>query len=211
MTATDPLAQRLDDGLAELGQSDPGGGREALLSYLSLLARWNRAYNLSAVREPLEMVSRHVLDSLVIRPHLPTGPLLDLGSGAGLPGLPIALTEPERNVTLLDSNGKKTRFLEQVVLELRLDNVRVIRARAESGAAGSGYAVVTSRAYADLGVFWAHAAPALAPGGVACALKGQRPEAELAALPDDGVSSRVIRLRVPGVSAERHLVVLRKA
>ncbi len=205
------LAVRLDAGLAALRQDLSADARRGLLDYLALLARWNRAYNLSAVRDPMEMIARHLLDSLAVRPHLPAGALLDLGSGAGLPGLVLALVEPQRPVTLLDSNGKKTRFLEHAVLQLRLSNIQVVRARAETWDGGAGYAAVTARAYADLDVFWRHPEPRLGPGGQALALKGRRPEAELAALADEGVSCSVARLSVPGLSAERHLVTLARS
>lgn len=206
MAAAADDRHRLVAGLGKLGLD--AGLADTLLAYVDLLTRWNRAYNLSAVREPSAMIERHVLDSLAILPWLPDGALLDLGSGAGLPGLPVAMAEPERAVTLLDTNGKKTRFLDHVALTLRLANVEVVKARAEQWQAPAPYAVVTSRAYTELAGFWRHAAPQLAPDGRAVAMKGRYPEDELAALPESGVSWTVERVDVPGLDAERHVVIL---
>lgn len=200
--------ERLAAGLEALGQTLEADGMTRLVSYVRLLARWNRAFNLSAVRDPDLMIARHLLDSLAIRPWLPAGRLLDIGSGAGLPGMVLAIAEPRRPVTLLDSNGKKTRFLEQVRLELRLDNVKVVRARAESAAGIGQFMVVTSRAYAELATFRAHAQACLAAGGCALAMKGRYPTRELAALTGEGVSWRVEHVAVPQLAEERHIVIL---
>jgi len=155
------------------------------------------------------MVVRHLLDSAAILPWVRGPSVLDLGSGAGLPGLPLALLDPALRVTLLDGNGKKARFLRQVVLELRPGNVEVIHERAERWSDRHRFDTVTSRAYADLAVFWAHAQPHLDAGGAALAMKGRHPADELAALALQGVSCDVHGLTVPGLDAERHLVVLR--
>lgn len=203
--------QRLDEGLAELGQAAADQARDGLVQYLQLLARWNRAFNLTAVRDPLEMVPRHLLDSLVVAPQLPPGSLLDVGTGPGLPGIPLALLDPERQVTLLDSNIKKTRFCRQAVAELGLKNVRVIHARVEDYRPAEGFATVISRAFTSLAEFVATSRHLVAAGGVMLAMKGTYPEEELAELPSDIELAATHRLRVPGMDAERHLIELRLA
>jgi 16S rRNA (guanine527-N7)-methyltransferase len=182
---------------------------ERLLAYLELLAKWNRAFNLTAVREPAEMLSRHLLDSLAILPWLRGGRLLDVGTGPGLPGIPLALARPELQVVLLDSNGKKTRFLRQVRLELGLDNVEVVEARVEAYAADAPFDIITSRAFAQLRDFVALTRPLLAPGGRWLAMKGRLDENELTALADEHVKLEIHRLVVPGLDAERHLIEIR--
>jgi 16S rRNA (guanine527-N7)-methyltransferase len=206
-----PRETLIERTIAAAGQSAAPGSAARLAAYLDLLNRWNRAYNLSAVRDPEAMVARHVADSLSLRPWLPEGGLLDVGTGAGLPGLVVAITEPQRPLTLLDSGAKKIRFLQQVVIELGLDNVTVVQARAEGWQAEAPLAAVTSRAFASLATFWHVAAPLLAGGGEALAMKGQYPSQELAALPDEGLSCSVERLTVPGLQGERHLVRLSRA
>lgn len=205
------LETAIEETITAAGQAAPQGAVPRLARYLDLLSRWNRAYNLSAVRDSDAMVTRHVGDSLSIRPWLPTGALLDLGTGPGLPGLVVALVEPERPVTLLDSSGKKTRFLHQVVIELGLDNVRVVQDRAEVWRSQTGFSAVTSRAFAALPTFWAASAPLLAGDGQALAMKGQYPSDELAALPAEGLSCSIERLTVRGLEGERHLVRLSHA
>lgn len=188
---------------------DPALARQ-LLAYRDLLARWNRVYNLSAVRDPEAMVSRHLLDSLAVLPWLPAGSLLDVGTGAGLPGIPIALAEPERPVTLLESNSKKVRFLRQVCLELKLQNVQIAESRLEAYRAPSPFLVIICRAFSEALTFWQGVAHLLAPGGQAIAMKGKLQEAELAALRQAGVSFQQQPLQVPGLDAERHLVIMSK-
>lgn len=204
-------ADAIADGAAALDQALTPAAAACLADYLALLTRWNRAYNLSAVRDPDAMVARHVLDSLAIRPWLRAGPVLDLGSGAGLPGLVLAIVEPDRPVTVLDTNGKKTRFLQQAALELALANVTVVRDRAGDWSAPGGFVNVTARAFADLPRLWPLARPYLAAGSALLAMKGQYPSAELAGLPAEGVSCNAYRLVVPGLEGERHLVVLEPA
>jgi 16S rRNA (guanine527-N7)-methyltransferase len=184
---------------------------EQLLAYVTLLAKWNRSYNLTAIREPLDMVSHHLLDSLAVLPHLPPLPararLADAGSGAGLPGIPVALARPEWHVTLIESNQKKAAFLRQAVIELGLANVEVHEGRAEAWQPAERFALVTSRAFAELGAFIAACRHLLAPGGVFAAMKGKRPEAEIQALPASVQCRKVIALRIPFLDAERHLVL----
>lgn len=182
-----------------------------LTAYRDCLARWNRVYNLSAVRDPEAMITRHLLDSLVVLPYLPAGALLDVGTGPGLPGIPIAIAEPSRPVTLLEANGKKTRFLRQARLELGLENIEVAEVRLEHYASDPRFAVIICRAFSEAIAFWRGALPYLATGGVAIAMKGRRDEAELAALTKAGVSWKIQDLAVPGLNAERHLLLMHSA
>lgn len=200
---------QLDQGLAAMQQRLSEAQREALLGYLGLLAKWGRAYNLTAVRDPAVMVRRHLLDSLSILPWVDQGPVLDVGTGAGLPGIPLAIARPNLNFSLLDSNGKKTRFLQQVIGELGMANVEVIRSRIEQVDRPGHYARITSRAYARLADMAAATASLLAADGCWLAMKGAEPTAEVGELPP-GLSAEVIRLAVPGERAARHLAVIRR-
>lgn len=194
-------------GMAAMGMDDAIA--PALLAYRDLLARWNRVYNLSAVRDPAEMVPRHLLDSLSVLPWLPPGALLDVGTGPGLPGIPIALAQPDRSVTLLETNGKKVRFIRQACLELGLDNVVIAPGRLESFTATEPFEGIICRAFTDAAGFWHGVARLLAPGGEALAMKGRRETEELAALAQAGVSCQWQPLVVPGLDAERHLLIMR--
>jgi 16S rRNA (guanine527-N7)-methyltransferase len=205
-----PLASLLPDleaGLAALGLP-PRPLADRLLEYLALLDRWNRTYNLTAIRDPREMVGKHLLDSLSMWPHVRDGRLADLGTGPGLPGIPLALARPGLQVTLVESNGKKTRFLREVVRQLGLDNVRVVEARAEAVDEPGAYDQITARAMDTLAGIVAVGGHLLAPGGRLLAMKGQRPDAEIAALPPGWRVEAVQALQVPGVEGERHLVVV---
>jgi 16S rRNA (guanine527-N7)-methyltransferase len=182
-----------------------------LLDYVALLAKWNQVYNLTAGRDPLEMVGRHLLDSLSVLPYLEGRRVLDVGTGAGLPGIPLAVLCPEREFVLLDSNGKKTRFVQQAVAELGLRNVTVVHSRAEDFRADPGFDVVVSRAFAAIADMLTAAGGLCAPGGVILAMKGAHPAAELAALPPGYTLAGVHRLSVPDVHEERHLVCVRRA
>jgi 16S rRNA (guanine527-N7)-methyltransferase len=200
----------LEAGLHELGLSQPGLA-DRLLDYLALLVKWNRAFNLSAVRDPEAMVSRHLLDSLAILPWVRDGRVLDVGSGAGLPGIPVALARPQVRVTLLDSNGKKARFLRQVQLELGLANAEVVEARVEAYAPAVPFDAITSRAFAQLQEFVALTRPLLAADGRWLAMKGRLDENELTELGGEQVKLQVHRLAVPGSIAERHLIEISPA
>ena len=206
MSDRDPLRQRLGAGLAALRIDLPDDVVARLLDYLALLHRWNATYNLSAVRDPLEMVTRHLLDSLAIVPYVYGATLADLGTGAGLPGIPLAIVAPERAVTLVDSNGKKTRFLRAAVRELRLANVSVAEARVE--AVQGRFDCVTARAFATLADMLAWGGHLLAPGGRWLALKGRHPQDEIDALPAGCTVEAVVPLVVPGLEAERHVVII---
>ena len=204
-----PEAQ-LREGVAALGLPLGEPAHRKLLDYLALLAKWNRVYNLTAVREEPAMVTQHLLDSLAVLPHLPEGRLADVGSGGGLPGIPLAIAEPQRTVVLLESNHKKAAFLEQARIELALGNVSVVNERVEACVPAEPFAVVISRAFSDLAEFARLAAHLLAPQGVLAAMKGVYPHEELALLPPGFRLDRVIALRVPGLDAGRHLVLLRR-
>ncbi|PZA00769.1 16S rRNA (guanine(527)-N(7))-methyltransferase RsmG [Gammaproteobacteria bacterium 2W06] len=202
-------AARLRDGLARWGL-DPAVV-PALIAYRDLLARWNRVYNLSAVRDPQAMIPRHLLDSLAVVPWLPEGALLDIGTGAGLPGLPIAIAQPQRPVTLLEPNNKKVRFLRQACLALKLDNVTLVAERIEDFDPAQPYAAAICRAFTDAAGFWAVAAPRVADNAPVIAMKG-RPEAEsLAGLEAAGVSCRRQPLEIPGLDASRHLLIMERS
>ncbi|MEO5701695.1 MAG: 16S rRNA (guanine(527)-N(7))-methyltransferase RsmG [Casimicrobiaceae bacterium] len=184
-------------------------------AFLDLLEKWNRTYNLTAIRERERMVTHHLLDSLVVLPYLGRGSarLLDVGSGAGIPGIPLAIAMPALEATLLDSNHKKGTFMQQAVAELGLSNVvvRVDRIETFGAEAAAQYDVVVSRAFSDLATFAAAALPTLAPGGRLLAMKGVMPHEELSALPPGVALTATHVLAVPGVDAERHLVVLEAA
>ncbi|WP_028080148.1 16S rRNA (guanine(527)-N(7))-methyltransferase RsmG [Solimonas soli] len=211
--STHPLAAHLDNGLAALRLDPPPAARAQLLRYLDEMARWNTAYNLTAIRTPSEMVTKHLLDSLALLPTLtavpgfPDARLLDVGAGAGLPGIVLAIAEPRLRVTVLDSNGKKARFMRHVVRTLHLANVEVAESRVEDWRPDAPYAGIVSRAFAALADFVAATAPLLAAGGVWIAMKGKLDAAELAAVPVTVDIREKQRLRVPGLAEERHAVI----
>lgn len=202
------LRQQLDAGLAALGIDLKDDCREALLKYLALLDRWNQAYNLTAIREPALMVSHHLLDSLAILPHLQGTSFIDVGTGAGLPGIPLALARPDWQLTLLDSNGKKTRFLKQAVAELGISNCTVVNERAEAFQPECLYDGVLSRAFTSLSGMVEATRHLLASDGHWYAMKATHYREELAALPEDVHLQQVESLGVPGVEGERYLLIL---
>lgn len=176
--------------------------------YLDLLEKWNRVYNLTAIRERSRMVTHHLLDSLAVLPHVRGPRVLDVGSGAGLPGIPLAVAGPALHVTLLESNHKKSAFLTQAVAELQLANVQVVAERVESWQTETRFDTIVSRAFAELGEFATLAGRLLAPQGVLAAMKGVHPFEEIERLPQGYRVQQVLRLRVPGLDAERHLVLM---
>ncbi|MCD1646323.1 16S rRNA (guanine(527)-N(7))-methyltransferase RsmG [Marinobacter adhaerens] len=202
---------QLRDGLATMGLSLDEDRQEKLLAFLGLLNKWNRAYNLTAVRDERVMVSRQLLDSLSILPWVTTDHLLDVGAGGGLPGIPLAITLPEKRFTLLDSNGKKTRFLNQCVLELGLGNVEVIHGRAEDCSPEEPFAQISSRAFTALENLVNWCGDLLANEGEFLAMKGQFPDDEVAALPAGWQVKSSHSLDVPGADGERHLLVVARA
>jgi 16S rRNA (guanine527-N7)-methyltransferase len=205
------LAQPLVQGLAELGLEFAPAANDRFLAYLDLVQKWNRVYNLTAVREPARMLSQHLFDSLAIVPHLSGSSLLDVGSGAGLPGIPVAIARPRLTVTLLESNHKKAAFLKQAAIELRLDNVTVACERAEAWETARRFDLVVSRALADLSEFVRLAGRLVAPGGALAAMKGVYPYDELAQLPAGWSLKEAVALRVPGLRAARHWLRLELA
>ncbi|MGH8676491.1 MAG: 16S rRNA (guanine(527)-N(7))-methyltransferase RsmG [Burkholderiales bacterium] len=199
----------LDCGLGELKLALPASARQKLVAYLELLAKWNQTFNLTAIRDPLQMVSHHVLDSLAVLGALPAGHLADIGSGAGLPGIPIAIAEPERPVVLVEANHKKSSFLRQAIIELGLANSAVHVGRAEAWLPIERFAVVISRAFAELAEFIACCRHLVAAGGVLAAMKAGYPHDELARMAGQCDCSDVRRLVVPLLDAERHVVLCR--
>jgi 16S rRNA (guanine527-N7)-methyltransferase len=203
------LAELLHTGLFELtGQAPDNDQEAALLSYLALLQHWSKTYNLTAVKDPEQMVTRHLLDSLSVAPWIGAGPLLDAGSGAGLPGIPLAVTRPALQVTLLDSSGKKVRFLNHVRRELGLQNIAPVRERLESHSTDVHYQAIICRAFTDLASF-ARAARHLASAPARLlAMKGKYPQGELRDLPGWICVDAVEKLDVPGLQEDRHLVIM---
>lgn len=206
------LLQKLNAGIDKLALNLSDEQIQALADYIDLLVKWNKAYNLTAIRDPEEMVVKHLLDSLAIVPHIDQSPLLDVGTGPGLPGIPLAITRPELDITLLDSNGKKTRFLTQAKVSLGLDNVTVIHGRVEQAITDQKtdkrFRIVTSRAFASLSDMVTLARETLAEDGRFVAMKGIIPEDEMAELPEWANVEQIIPLDVPNLQAERHLIVL---
>ncbi|MBB3190067.1 16S rRNA (guanine(527)-N(7))-methyltransferase RsmG [Halomonas cerina] len=205
----DPIATRLDHGLAELGLTVDHRQRDRLVALVGLLHKWNRAYNLTAVRAPEAMVSRHLLDSASVLPYVKGSTLLDVGAGPGLPGLVLAILAPALRVSLLDSNGKKVRFQRQAVMELELDNVTPVQARVEAfpGPQG-GFDQVISRAFASLGDFVSLTEALVAPGGQWLAMKGPAVAEELVGLPEGITPVERHHLAVPFEPGHRELVIL---
>ena len=201
-------AQELGFAAAALGLALADAQVATLERYLDLLEKWNRVYNLIAIRERSRMVTHHLLDSLAVLPHLRGPRVLDVGSGAGLPGIPIAVASPALHVTLLESNHKKSAFLTQAVAELQLANAQVVTERVESWQPEARFDTIVSRAFAELGEFASLAGRLLAPQGVLAAMKGVHPFEEIERLPQGYRVQQVVRLRVPGLDAERHLVLM---
>jgi 16S rRNA (guanine527-N7)-methyltransferase len=207
MTPRAALARGLD----ELKIALPAYTCDQLVAYVALLAKWNRTYNLTAVREPQAMVTHHLLDSLAVLPHLPLADaaprLADVGTGPGLPGIPLALARPHWNVALIESNQKKVAFLRQALIELGMKNVEVHEGRVEAWHPASLFTLVISRAFAELTDFVAACRHLLQAGGTLAAMKGKKPDREIKQLPPDVKCESVIRLRIPQVAADRHLVL----
>lgn len=202
------LAKTLTRDLETMGVVLDTAARGKLLEFLELLAKWNKIYNLTAVRELEQMIPRHLLDSLAVLPYLRGQRVLDIGSGAGLPGIPLALARPDSQFVLLDSNAKKIRFITQAVHELKIANVEVVNAAVEKFQPPAKFDTLVARAFAAIPDMLSSCRHLCAPGGVVLAMKGVFPQEEIAAVgPEFGVS-RVIPLHVPGLDAARHLVVI---
>jgi 16S rRNA (guanine527-N7)-methyltransferase len=202
---SEALAKKLHEGIVRLKLSAlPDNVEAKLLDYLALLGKWNAAYNLTAVREPEQMLVRHLLDSLSILPYVRNGSLIDIGTGAGLPGLVLAMARPELRVTLLDSNGKKVRFLRQVIAELGIANAQSVQGRAEEF--DGRFDMVTSRALATLSDMLGWGGHLTDESGEFLAMKGVNPDEEIKAMPPDFRAQAVIALQVPFLDEARHLV-----
>ena len=206
-----PHDAALAAGAGELGLALQPSQRKQLLAYIGLLAKWNEVYNLTAIRDEGEMLSHHLLDTLALVPQVQGRRFLDVGSGAGLPGIPMAIARSECAVTLLDSNQKKVAFLRQAVIELGLANATVCSERVEAWHPDQRFDVIASRAFASLADFVGNSQHLLADDGVFAALKGAYPHAELERLPKGYKVQSVKRLAVPGLTAERHLVLVERA
>ncbi len=202
--------QKLQSGLKEMGLDLSGEQQDKLLAYVEMLKKWNKTYNLTALRDESQIISHHLLDSLTLPPYLESAQtMLDVGSGGGQPGIPAAVCRPNLQITLLDANTKKTSFLQQAAIELELKNVRVVSGRVEA-VQGLRADVITSRAFAELADFVNWTAHLLQDGGRWAAMKGVYPAAEIDRLPDSVCVERVDKIRVPQLNAERHMVILRK-
>ena len=208
---SDLLSRKLESGLDALGVAVSTSARSSLLEYCELLIKWNKTFNLTSVDDPEQMISLHLLDSLAVLPFLPGGRVLDVGTGAGLPGIPLAIARPEQKFVLLDSNGKKTRFLVQASGQLGLENVEVVNQRVELYQAHELFDVIISRAFSSLGQFLSACNHLLSPGGQFLAMKGKLPEDELHDLPDGFQLESSVELKIPGLEAERRLLMLRRS
>ena len=208
MTSLHSLAPRLSDGLIALGLA-PQPLTDRLLEYLALLVQWNRAYNLTAIRDPAEMVVKHLLDSLSIHAYV-SGSVADIGTGPGLPGIPLALANPELRVSLVETAGKKARFLREAVRHLGLAQVTVHDCRAENVRESGQHDILIARALGSLAGILAFGGHLLKPGGRLLAMKGREPTEEIAALPSGYRHLATHPLAVPGLDAERHLVIVEK-
>lgn len=203
------MLNKLSRLLDEAGISLTDHQKTLLVAYVDMLHKWNKAYNLTSVRDPAEMVVRHILDSIVVAPYLQGQRFIDVGTGPGLPGIPLAIVLPDAHFTLLDSLGKRVRFLRQVQHELKLENITPAQSRVEAYPSEPPFDGVISRAFASLNdmVSWCHHLPG--EKGRFYALKGQLPEDEIASLPDGFNVESVEKLRVPQLEGERHLVIIK--
>jgi 16S rRNA (guanine527-N7)-methyltransferase len=200
------IANELQRGIAQLDISLPIEAQEKLVDYLQLLHKWNKVYNLTAIRDPQQMVSHHLLDSLAVLQHLWAGRWLDVGCGAGLPGLVLAVAQPDWQFSLLDSNSKKTSFVQQAIIELGLENVNVYCDRVEQWQPDLKFDGIISRAFSELTEFLSCTRHLIAQHGRWVAMKGV-PQLELAVVPDEFLVEQVIPLQIPGLHAARSLVI----
>lgn len=203
------LDLHLSQGLTTLGLELSAEVQGQLLHFIQLLAKWNKAYNLTAVRDPAEMVTKHLLDSLAISPYLQRGEIIDIGTGPGLPGIPLALLRPDDQFTLLDSNSKKTRFVTQAVMELGIRNVTVVQSRAEAYQPAHPFDVVIARAFAGISELLRRVQHLCAAGTRVIAMKGQYPEDEMEGWPAGFRCESIEKITIPGLQAERHVVLIR--
>ncbi len=202
------VEQRLTEGTMALNLAVDPEGINKLAKYVGLLAKWSRVYNLTSVRKPRDIVCRHILDSLAIVPYLHGHHILDLGTGAGLPGIPLAAARPDITVTLLDSNAKKLRFVRHVMADLRLDNVRVRHCKMEDYRPAQPFDTVVCRAFSSLADILRHVNEVCTEQGRILAMKGVYPLAEIEELDDPDWVEEVVAITVPGLDAQRHIVIL---
>lgn len=200
------LHDELEQGIDKLGLDIPSATVDRLLQYLELIQKWNRVYNLTALKDSGQMLSHHILDSLSIIPYVKGNTILDIGSGAGLPGIPLSLVFTERHIVMLDGNAKKTRFIQQAITELGLKNAESVHSRVEDYTASEGFDTVVSRAFSSLSDFVRMALPLMKDSGQLLAMKGRYPAQELEDLPTEIRTEAVHRLEVPLLDSERHLV-----
>ncbi|TVO37164.1 16S rRNA (guanine(527)-N(7))-methyltransferase RsmG [Vibrio algivorus] len=205
------LREKLDSLLSQTDLKVSELQRDQLIGYVQMLDKWNKAYNLTSVRNPMDMLVKHIMDSIVVSPYLSGERFIDVGTGPGLPGIPLAIMNPDYQFTLLDSLGKRIRFIKQVLHELSIHNVEPVQSRVEEFQPEVGFDGVISRAFASMMdmVEWCHHLPK-ADGGVFLALKGQLPEDEIAQLPESLMVSQVHVLQVPELEGDRHLIILEK-
>ena len=196
----------LQNGLDQLDCPLDSAQQQQLLDFVALLDKWNKTYNLTAVRDPADMLGQHILDSLSIRPYLHGDHILDVGTGPGLPGIPLAIAEPSKHFVLLDSNSKKTRFMMQAVAELKLANVKVVHARIEAFTTDQAFTSIVSRAFATLADFIKGCQHLCSDNTVLLAMKGKHPADEIAELPMTWAIKAEHELKVPGVTGERRLL-----
>ena len=206
----DQLTRHLHRGLTELGLDPQSCPCEEYLQYIDLLAKWNRAYNLTGVRDKQRMIHAHVLDSLAALPYICGNRCLDAGTGAGLPGFILALAQPDVEWTLLDANGKKVRFLRQLLFEMKTENVEIVHSRAEKFLSSVAYSSIISRAFGTLDAYYRAVEHLLLPGTRALAMKGRLPDEELQEVAGWQKSISVEELQVPGIRAYRSLVILQR-
>lgn len=199
---------RLQQGIQKLGLEIDADTQQKLIDYLKLMIKWNKAYNLTAIRELDSMVIRHLLDSLSILPYIDASPVLDVGTGAGLPGIPLALCRPDYQFVLLDSNGKKTRFLTQAKIELAIDNIEVIHSRIEDYQPGNSFEIITCRAFAALNTILDRTQHLVTSTTRIMAMKGKEAMPELA---EGYRQQNVYKLQVPWLDEERHLIEITRA
>jgi 16S rRNA (guanine527-N7)-methyltransferase len=202
---TQAMRDRLGAGLDFLSVDAPSGQIESLIAFLSLIQRWGKAYNLTAIRDMSKAIDLHLLDSLTVSPFLDGRRVLDVGTGAGLPGIPLAIVHPDKRFVLLDSSAKKIRFVRHAIMELGLVNVEAVASRVEDYRPSVGFDLVLARAFASLSDIRSMVAHLLGPGGRVLALKGRYPRDEVAAI-QGGLDLRVHALAIPGLAVDRHLV-----
>jgi len=202
------VEQQIQGGIMALNLAVDSEGINKLARFVGLLAKWSRVYNLTSVRRPKDIIARHILDSLAVVPYLDGHQILDLGTGAGLPGIPLAAARPDATITLLDSNAKKLRFVRHVMAELRLDNIRVRHCKMEEYRPAQPFETVVCRAFSSLSDIIQHAGDVCTDEGRILAMKGVYPVAEIEELADPDWVQEVVPINVPGLDAQRHVVIL---